>query len=159
LGGDYDAYRGHVYRVFNLAYSVLGNEPDGEEQLAIACVFHDLGIWTARTFDYLGPSEALASEYLHLHDLRDWIRPVTLAIDHHHKLRPYSGPHETLVEALRRADLADLSFGLISGGLDRILARKTRDAFPNAGFHRRLMGLSFGWALRHPLRPLPMLKW
>lgn len=158
LGADYEAYHGHVYRVFNLAYSMLGNETDGTDKLAIACVFHDLGIWTHKTFDYLGPSEAIAADYLHQHDMPDWIQPVTLAIDNHHKLRAYEGPHATLVEALRRADLADLSFGLISGGIDRDLARKTREAFPNAGFHKRLVQLGAAWAVRHPFKPMPMMK-
>lgn len=158
LGADYEAYHGHVYRVFNLAFSMLGNETDGEDKLAIACVFHDLGIWTHKTFDYLGPSEAMAADYLNQQGLKDWTQPVTLAIDHHHKLRPYEGPHATLVEALRRADLADLSFGLIRGGIDEGLAQKTREAFPNAGFHKRLLQLGFSWMLRHPLNPLPMMK-
>lgn len=158
LRGDFDGYRGHVFRVFNMGRSLLEEETEQEEQLAVACVFHDLGIWTNGTFDYLTPSESLAIDYLHDRGRPEWIQPVTLAIDLHHRLRPYRGDHASLVEALRRADLADLSFGLIRGGIDRGLARETRRAFPNAGFHRRLVQLSLHWGIRHPLRPFPMMK-
>jgi hypothetical protein len=34
------------------------------EKIAIAGVFHDLGIWTNKTFDYIAPSVVLAREYL-----------------------------------------------------------------------------------------------
>lgn len=158
LAADFFAYRGHVFRVFNMGRTLLNGAPEEEEQLAVACVFHDLGIWTNGTFDYLTPSESLAIDYLHDRGHAEWIQPVTLAIDLHHRLRPYHGDHAPIVEALRRADLADLSFGLISGGIDRRLARETRRAFPNAGFHRFLIRISLQWGLRHPLRPFPMMK-
>jgi hypothetical protein len=31
------------------------------EKIAVAAVFHDLGIWTNKTFDYIAPSVALAA--------------------------------------------------------------------------------------------------
>ncbi len=170
LGSDFEAYHGHVYRVFNLGRSLLreesgdraGDEPgqgaEEEEQLAVACAFHDLGIWTHQTFDYLTPSESLAVDYLHDRGKPEWIQAVTLTIDLHHRVRPYKGPHERVVEALRRADLADLSFGAMSGGIDRTLAKETRKAFPNAGFHWRLVQISARWGIRHPFRPFPMMK-
>jgi hypothetical protein len=31
--------------------------------------------------------------------------------------------------------------------------------WPNAGFHRRLVQLTFDRLWKHPLTPLPMVKW
>ncbi len=39
---------------------------------AVAAVFHDLGIWTNGTFDYLAPSIALARDYLVASAREDW---------------------------------------------------------------------------------------
>jgi len=43
------------------------------EKIAAAAVFHDLGIWTDRTFDYIAPSIAIAREYLVARAREDWI--------------------------------------------------------------------------------------
>ena len=60
LRHDFTAYRNHVYRVVNLCTAIVGNRGD-LEKVAVAAAFHDLGIWTNKTFDYLSPSMALAS--------------------------------------------------------------------------------------------------
>jgi len=64
LDGDYDAYRGHVYRVFNYCRVLAGNGANSDSKIAVAAVLHDIGIWSNKTFDYLEPSVALAREYL-----------------------------------------------------------------------------------------------
>ena len=62
LGENYDLYRNHVYRVYNFALTQL--DPNAElEKLSIAAAFHDLGIWTNNTLDYIEPSAQLAREY------------------------------------------------------------------------------------------------
>ena len=66
LGHDFVAYRNHVYRVVNLC-AVMVKDDDDLEKIAVAAVFHDLGIWTNRTFDYIAPSIARAREYLTVH--------------------------------------------------------------------------------------------
>jgi hypothetical protein len=43
------------------------------EKLAAAAVFHDLGILTNKTFDYIVPSIALAREYLAARGRAAWI--------------------------------------------------------------------------------------
>jgi hypothetical protein len=50
LGADYAAYAGHVARVlgFNRARAPGYHAP---EVVQVAGAFHDLGIWTARTWD------------------------------------------------------------------------------------------------------------
>src|SRR4026208_1673048 len=62
LGDDIVAYRNHVYRVVNLCVAFAGQRE--LEKIAVAAVFHDLGIWTNGTFDYIAPSIALARDYL-----------------------------------------------------------------------------------------------
>ncbi len=47
-----------------------------------------------------------------------------------------------LVALFRRADLADFSLGLIRGGVPGAIMRAVKAAFPNAGFHKRLMQLA-----------------
>jgi hypothetical protein len=63
LGPAKRAYHGHAYRVFNCARWLLGTSRE-DRTLAIASSFHDLGIWSDHTFDYLAPSIARATEYV-----------------------------------------------------------------------------------------------
>ena len=56
LGNDLVAYRNHVYRVVNLCLGMMGGSRADLEKVAVAAVFHDLGIWTDHTFDYIAPS-------------------------------------------------------------------------------------------------------
>ena len=70
LAGDFRAYEHHCKRVLLLAVKLLSLgelAPLAFENLAIAAAFHDLGIWTAHTFDYLAPSCGLAAAYLQQH--------------------------------------------------------------------------------------------
>ena len=46
------------------------------EKIAVAAVFHDLGIWTNHTFDYIAPSVALAREHLSACAQADWISEI-----------------------------------------------------------------------------------
>src|SRR5678815_4891301 len=62
LQDDFLAYQNHVYRIANLCVVFAGRSE--LEKIAVAAVFHDLGIWTNSTFDYIGPSIALAHDYL-----------------------------------------------------------------------------------------------
>ena len=56
LGDDFTGYRNHAYRVANLTIALSSFDADAVEQIALAAAFHDLGIWTDCTFDYLEPS-------------------------------------------------------------------------------------------------------
>jgi hypothetical protein len=78
-------------------------------------------------------------------------------IDQHHKLGPYRD--DPLVETLRKGDLVDFSLGILKCGLPAEYVQHVESRFANAGFHRRLVGLAAGWLSRHPLDPLPVLKW
>ncbi len=156
LGRDRDAYRNHVHRVLNyFAALVPGAIP---EAVLVAAAFHDLGIWTDDTFDYLGPSERLAARYLETHgiELAPEVRAIILE---HHKLTPYRGPFAATIEPFRCADLVDVSLGVVRAAVPRTRVRAVRAAFPSAGFHRRLVALTCRQLVRTPLRPLPMLRW
>src|SRR5262245_13664357 len=76
LGHDLTAYRNHVYRVVNLCLAIAGDTPVELEKLAVAAVFHDLGIWTNHTFDYIAPSVAHAREHLTARGMAGWIPEI-----------------------------------------------------------------------------------
>jgi hypothetical protein len=158
LGSDYLAYKNHVYRVLNLC--VAQSSPDSEslEKIAIAAVFHDLGIWTDATFDYLPPSIRRASAYLVETGRAEWTPEIAAMILEHHKISRYRGDSGSLVEPFRRADWIDVSRGLRRFGLPRSLVAPVLSSWPNEGFHRRLFQLSLERARTNPLTPLPMMR-
>lgn len=117
LRNDVVAYRNHVYRIVNLC-DALGGERE-PEKIAIAAVFHDLGIWTDRTFDYIEPSVRLAREYLVAHQREQWIVEVEAAIANHHKITRSSGAPDSMVEIFRKADWIDVTHGLRAFGVPR----------------------------------------
>ena len=121
LGADLPGYRHHAYRVLNLCRRLAPASLDSEK-IAIAAVFHDLGIWSDRTFDYLTPSANLAAAYLHQIGRASWTPEITGAILNHHKISPsVAVPRRTghvdqdgstgdsLVEPFRRADWIDIT--------------------------------------------------
>jgi hypothetical protein len=154
LGADFQAYRNHAARVFLRCCRILarqGTDPDAPavEKIAIAAALHDLAIWTERTYDYLLPSCRLARRHAAEIGRSDWAEEIEAMIAWHHKITPCRafGP---LAEAFRRADWRDVLWMPLP---------ETRPALPNAGFHLRLLDLTWQWWKRHPLRPLPMLRW
>lgn len=159
LGDAYTGYRNHTYRVVNFCVALL---PDGEaelEKIAIATAFHDLGIWTDGTFDYVPPSVRLASRYLEETGREEWLAEVRAMIEEHHKLSRWTGEGGRLVEAFREADAIDLSLGLVRFGLSRATVRAILLQWPNAGFHATLVRLAIRRFAGHPLSPLPMVRW
>ena len=161
LGPDYDAYRNHTYRVVNACAALSPAAAAQLEKLAIAVAFHDLGIWTDDTFDYLPPSMRRARAHLARAGKSEWADEVDAMILEHHKVRRYKTRDDrpSIVEPFRKADLVDLSLGLVTFGLPRSFLRDLNAAFPNAGFHKRLVQLATARLWSHPLKPLPMLRW
>ena len=157
LGHDFTAYRNHVYRVLNLCVALA---PGGEadlEKIAIASVFHDLGIWTGHTFDYIPPSVSLAREHL-ASRAPDWIPEIEAMIVNHHKITCARVDSRSLVEAFRRADWIDVSRGFRRFGLARAFIGTVFANWPDSGFHWRLVELTIDRFRQHPLSPLPMVK-
>lgn len=157
FGADLPVYSGHVHRVIGL----VGLQADVPEELAgplgLAAFFHDSAIWLDGTWDYLEPSArravaALPAEQAEHADL------VTALIDEHHRLRPARHAHP-LVEALRRADLTDVSAGLVgSPGVSRAQYRELAERYPAKGFRPMLMRAFRAGLRESPLRPMPMMK-
>lgn len=159
LGADFTAYRNHCSRVVNFCAALSSGEAGPLRKMAIAAAYHDLGIWTDHTFDYLPPSERLATDYLQAENKLEWIAEVTAMIGQHHKVTAYRAEPAALVEAFRKADMVDVSVGLVRYGLPKSFVKDVLAAFPNAGFHKRLAQL-FGRRLRtKPWSPMPMMRW
>jgi len=158
LGHDFIAYRNHVYRVVNLCVAITGGSRNHLDKIAIAAVFHDLGIWTDHTFDYIAPSVSLARDYLTARSRADWMPEIAAMIANHHKITRARVHPDWLVEGFRRADWVDVSCGLRRFGIARPFIKSLFATWPSAGFHWRLVELTAAWSRRHPLTPLPMVK-
>ena len=173
LGPDLIAYRNHVYRVLNLCLAFVGHRRVEVEKVAVAAIFHDLGIWTGKTLDYIAPSVALAREHLTTRGLAAGspsrgdgrgspfdhaLVLICVAPDYRSDaVRGVEG--QSVVESFRRADWIDVSRGLRRFGLPRTFVAAVVATWPNVGFHRRLVVLTIDRFFKHPLTPLPMVKW
>ena len=157
IGADFERYRNHVYRVFTYCLMIDDNGLN-EEKYAIAASFHDIGIWTDQTFDYLMPSEHQARLYLTENEKEAWIEEVTAMIHFHHKISRYHGSHELTVETFRKADWIDISLRLITFGYSRKAINKAIRRFPNHGFHTFLLKETTKSFFKHPFNPLPMVR-
>lgn len=156
LGGDFVAYRNHCHRVARFCHELTPVPARNPEKLAIAAAFHDLGMWTASTWDYLAPSIELARAHLSNNARADWADEIAEIIGLHHKVTPASSP---MTEAFRRADLADVSWGLVRSQLSLRDVRAAYREFPDARFHQRLLRRGCVGVFRNPLDPLPMMRW
>jgi hypothetical protein len=101
LGADLPAYKNHVYRMAHFCFAQHPCAEPDREKVVIAACFHDLGIWSDGTLDYLPPSVRLAADYLTHIGKAAWIPEITLMIDMHHKLRRDDDVRYPLVEAVR----------------------------------------------------------
>jgi hypothetical protein len=159
-GGDeagWNGYRGHVYRVINYARALAPDAPERDDKLAIGAAFHDLGAFA--TLDYLAPSIAAQDAWLRRTGRDAWKRELALLIAEHHRLTRYRGTHAPLVEAFRRADLADVSQGLVHPGLPRAYVRQVRAAFDVGPFFTGVVRKAVTHRLvHHPLDPLPHMR-
>jgi len=158
LGSDFTAYRNHCYRVLNFCLAFCGESAETISKVSIAVAFHDLGIWVNNTYDYIGPSQRLARDYLANTNQDAWREEIETMIEQHHKLRKYKANPNWLVESFRKADWIDVSRGRLRFGLPADFVAKTLAAFPNAGFHKRLIALTKQRLKTHPFSPLPMMR-
>jgi len=156
LRGDFVAYRNHVYRIVNLCVAIAGRRE--LEKIAVAAVFHDLGIWTSGTFDYIAPSIALARDYVVARAREDWTAEIEGMIANHHKITPSAADRDSLIEAFRRADWIDVTRGVRGFGMPRPFVARLFATWPSAGFHWRLVTLTLDRFRSHPLTPLPMVR-
>jgi hypothetical protein len=135
----YDAYKAHVYRILNFARALTPDGPDRDDKLAIATAFHDLAVFD--TLDYLVPSIQAQDAWLQQTGREAWSDELALIVAEHHRLSRYgsSRPHAPLVEAVRRADLIDVSQGLIRFGLPGSYVKEVRAAFDASVLFRRVI--------------------
>ena len=164
IGDDYQGYRNHVYRMVQFTWAIKEVQgqslsEDDKKKIMIAGVFHDIGIWIKSTLDYLEPSVPPAMQYLQTKQLDHWKDEVRLMITEHHKLREYKGEHQDIVELFRKGDLVDFSLTAVKFILPKSYIKEMKAVLPNAGFHMGLVKKSGKWFLRHPVNPVPMMKW
>ena len=152
LGAARDGYGHHAYRVFNYARRLLGTDVR-DDTLATASAFHDLGIWSDNTFDYLPPSIQRARDYVEAHG--GDANAIASLIDNHHSLTRAA---DDAVEAFRKADLIDVSAGLAPSPIPKEFIRELIAAFPYSGFQGILVKTALAWFIRHPLNPMPMMR-
>ncbi len=81
IGEDYPGYRNHVQRMVNFCLALGAFEAETRHKIVIAGAFHDIGIWTAQTFDYLPPSIEAADIYLKREGLTAWSAEIRQMID------------------------------------------------------------------------------
>lgn len=142
IGKDFPGYRNHVYRTITYAMHFLENATEYEQLVETAFVYHDIGLWTDHELAYLEPSEAVA---LADNEKYGWgLDPELLrdAIHWHHKIFPYRGPHQKVVEACRKADWIDASKGNLRKGIGKAEIKAVELTFPNLGFHDTLLRLA-----------------
>ncbi|MCR9090173.1 phosphohydrolase [Algiphilus sp.] len=165
FGGDdqepvFQGYRAHAYHILNFGRQWMTAQPERDEKLAIAAVFHDIAAWPNDNLDYLRPSADQADAYLDAIGRSEWKPEMRLMIEMHHKLRPYRKAHAEWVEPVRRADWCDVSFNLLRFGLPKSFIKEVNASFPLGKFYPgHVYKVSAKWMLRHPLNPIPILRW
>ena len=116
--------------------------------IALALVYHDIALWSDKKLSYIEPSVDRAKKDLKsVLDEAD-LKLVEDIIYWHHKITPYKGEHEDIVNAVIKSDLIDFSRGIITKGMPRKHIAKVSALLPNAGFHQTLMEIGFrfyGW--------------
>lgn len=152
----YDGYKAHVYRVINLARALTPETPDRDHKLAIAASFHDLAAF--ETLDYLAPSIEAQDVWLKASGREAWGDELAIIVAEHHRLTKYKGGHATLAEAFRRADLVDVSMGLIRFGIPRDHVREVRRSFDASVFFKRVVPKAALKGLKKPQNPLPFVR-
>ena len=155
IGDDYDKYRNHVLRVYQNCL-LLDSNKDNEIKYAMASVYHDIGIWTKQTIDYLGPSIEQVKIFLTHTGNEEWIEEISLMIYWHHKLSGYEGRYSETVGVFRKADWIDVSIGILAFGANKMEIGKNKKAYPNRGFHVFLIKKIARNLFKHPFNPLPM---
>lgn len=159
-GGDemgFLGYRGHVYRVFNLARVFVDESDDRDDKLAIAAAFHDIEAFAG--LDYLAPSIRAQDTWLERTGRSAWSDELAVVVAQHHRFTPYRGPHARLAEPMRRADLADVSQGLVRSGIPRDHVRAVRAAIDVGPFFTRIVPrAALRNLVRRPHDPLPHMR-
>jgi hypothetical protein len=170
IGGDYEGYRNHIYRVLTYSLHYLNTDiahfaeiqkfiPVIEEAL----VFHDIGLWTDKQLSYLEPSSFRAKEALHDIYSEEELTLLHNIIFWHHKVTDFEGEHKDIVNAVRKADWIDATMGLVNFGMPNPLITEVNAVLPESGFHRTLVEIGpryYGYNVYKIITELiTILKW
>lgn len=149
----FDAYKAHVYRVVNFARALAPEDAERDDKLAVAVAFHDLAAFD--TLDYLVPSIEAQDAWLQQTGRQGWSDELALIVAEHHRLSRYgpARPYAPLVEAVRRADLIDVSQGLIRFGIPKAYVDEVRATFDAGAFFKRVIPSAALRAVRTFQRP------
>lgn len=150
IGKDFTGYRNHCLRVLTFTKYFLPDFvekelPSAMDLAAVAVAYHDVGLWTDKALNYLDPSVAQLEKTLSdKHNAKE-IEIMKAIIMEHHKLTGYSSDQgkaaDALVNAVRKADWADFSMGIVRFGMPAALVEAAYDNLADRGFHKALMGL------------------
>jgi hypothetical protein len=157
FGDDLGPYSGHVHRVIGLVSLLVDIPPELARPLGVAAFFHDAAIWFDETWDYLPRSVERAEA--ELTDAEGEHRELVAAmINEHHRFR--TAHHDApIVEAFRRADLGDISFGRIRpAGITRGDYLALTATYPAKGLRPMLLRALGRGLKENPFRPASMLK-
>jgi hypothetical protein len=152
----------HCLRCRHIAAQIAGRNgwAIDPEALTVAAILHDIGLYpgVSRGGVYTADGAELAREMLPAHGWdSERIERCVLAIDRHHELRPQL-EHGGEVEALRRADLVELSGGLVSFGVGRAWLRSLNATISRAGLAGEL-AREVGRALIERPLTMPRIFW
>jgi hypothetical protein len=167
-GDDYQSYRNHCLRVLSFAKYFLPSHvyevhPNAMNILAMALAYHDVGLWTDQQLNYLEPSFRRMEENVgkdqiftlhHISIARDIIR-------YHHKVTNFHSSNkavEAMVNAVRKADWADVTMGILRFGMPTDLLEMAYQKVPSYGFHQMLAGMSSRLSPHSFLGRLEVLK-
>jgi len=159
-GGANGPMERHCLRVRLIAAELAGQREWqlDHEILTVASILHDIGLYpsASRGGVYTADGAALARELLTKHGW-DAIRIDVCAdaIDRHHDMRTQLS-RGAEVEAMRLADLADVSGGLVSFGLSRPWLKELMSAVPRRGLNGEL-AREVGRVLRERPTTLPRI--
>jgi hypothetical protein len=156
-GGSDGPMERHCLRVRHIAAEIAGRRgwAIDPEVLTVAAILHDIGLYPLGTRGgvYTSDGAELAREMLPAHGWsEERIECCAAAIDRHHELRSQLARGGE-VEAMRRADLVDVSGGLIWFGVPRAWLKALNASVPRDGLAGEL-AREVGRALRE--RPLTM---
>jgi len=160
VGTPHSAMEGHGIRVFLLMERLAAGRRAGiDREIALcASLLHDVGLYpcAAHGAPYVVDSRRYAEEVLRD---RGWPGPrlhaCLDAIECHHDLRPqwHRGPE---TELLRRADMIEVSGGLLRFGVPRDEVHAIFRQVPRTGFYREIARL-LGIALRERPTSVPRI--
>lgn len=177
---DFERYRNHCLRVmsfakFQMPEFVYEEYPNAMNIVAMALAYHDVALWTDGELNYLEPSAKRMESNVRADGVFDE-KQIAIAreiIMQHHKytdysssssssLKPSNKATDAMINAVRKADWADATVGIIRFGLPASLLEAAYAKVPEAGFHAMLAGMGSRLSphsLVGQFEVLKILKW